>query len=58
VGCHNLKRLHNLHNSAEVERLQEEHLGEDDLIEDHRTKKELWDHMRYDTGVNAMLFLR
>ena len=36
-----LNDLHNLHNAAEVQRLQEEHPGEDDLIEDNRTKGEL-----------------
>ena len=29
--------FHNLHNAAEVQRLQEEHPGEDDLIVYHRT---------------------
>ena len=33
--------FHNLHNAAEVRRLQEEHPGEDDLIVCHRTKGQL-----------------
>ena len=33
--------FHNLHNAAEVQRLQEEHPGEDDLIVYHRTKGQL-----------------
>ena len=36
-----LNDLHNLHNAAEVQRLQEEHPGEDDLIVHHRTKGQL-----------------
>ena len=33
--------FHNLYNAAEVQRLQEEHPGEDDLIVYHRTKGQL-----------------
>ncbi|KAF8520576.1 phosphatase 2C-like domain-containing protein [Hysterangium stoloniferum] len=36
-----LNDLHNLDNAAEVERLQEDHPGEDDLIVYHRTKGQL-----------------
>ncbi|KAF8523957.1 phosphatase 2C-like domain-containing protein [Hysterangium stoloniferum] len=36
-----LNDLHNLHNAAEVQRLQEEHPGEDDLIVHYRTKGEI-----------------
>ena len=36
-----LNDLHNLHNAAEVQRLQEEHPGEDDLIEGNRSKGQL-----------------
>ncbi|KAF8512593.1 phosphatase 2C-like domain-containing protein [Hysterangium stoloniferum] len=36
-----LNDLHNLNNAAEVQRLQEEHPGEDDLIVYHRTKDQL-----------------
>ena len=33
--------LHNLHNAAEVQRLKDEHPGEDDLIAYNRTKGRL-----------------
>ena len=36
-----LNDLHNPHNAAEVQRLQEEHPGEDDLIVYYRTKGQL-----------------
>ena len=36
-----LNDLHNLRNPAEVQRLQEEHPGEDDLVEGGRTKGQL-----------------
>ncbi|KAF8496902.1 phosphatase 2C-like domain-containing protein [Hysterangium stoloniferum] len=40
LDCHPLNNL-NLHNPAEVQRLQEEHPDEDDLIIDYRTKGSL-----------------
>ena len=36
-----LNDLHNLQNPAEVQRLQEEHSGEDDLVVEGRTKGQL-----------------
>ena len=51
--------FHNLHNAAEVQCLQEEHPGEDDLIEYHwhRTKGHIGITRGMHTGVNAVLFL-
>ena len=46
-----LNDFHNLHNAAEVQRLQEEHPGEDDLIEDYRTKGQLGITRGMHTGV-------
>ena len=50
-----LNDFHNLHNATEVQRLQEEHPGEDDLIEYHRTKGHIGITRGMHTGVNAML---
>ena len=52
-----LNDFHNLHNAAEVQRLQEEHPGEDGLIVYHRTKGHIGISRGMHTGANAVLFL-
>jgi hypothetical protein len=51
-----LNDLHNLHNAAEVQRLQEEHPGEDDLIGYNRTKGELGVTRGMPTGAMRCFF--
>ena len=53
-----LNDFRKLHNAAEVQRLQEEHPGEDDLIAYNRTKGQLGVTRGMHTGVSdVMLFL-
>ena len=51
-----LNDFHNLHNAEEVQRLKEEHPGEDDLVVYYRTKGQIGITRGMHIGVNATLF--